>query len=147
MVAAYTQVPMGGDSEYYVVLPQIVYQVMDDCQAATFKGLRLPVRRAEHALYGIQRSGTDFIKTLGGWLQCLGWVRVPEEPELFVYWANEGDGTQMRGAGHFRSKLTGSFKLGNNPILMGEFQVPVANDSVENAKRGLSSSRCALMGT
>ena len=46
LVAAYTQIPMGGDRPYYIILPQVVYQVMDEADLAKYQGFKLPVRRA-----------------------------------------------------------------------------------------------------
>ena len=116
LVAAYTQIPMGGDRPYYIILPQVVFQVMEEKDAAKYKGFKQPVRRALKAWYGIPRSGTDFIRTFGAWLQLLKWQRVPEEPALYVNWMTEDVGAVMRRAVHHRDRLREKVAIGEMPL-------------------------------
>ncbi len=83
------KIPVGDDRPYYVIVPQVVYQVMMEAEHTKYKGFKQPVRRALRAWCGIPRSGTDFICTFGRCLQLLRWLRVPEEPALFVFWQVE----------------------------------------------------------
>ena len=61
LTAAYTQIPMGGTRHYYIILPQIAYQVMNEEQAKRYSGFKQPVRRTLGGWHGIQRAGTDFV--------------------------------------------------------------------------------------
>eukprot|EP00972_Heterocapsa_arctica_P103272 15217832-Heterocapsa_arctica.AAC.1 len=42
LTAAYTQIPMGGSRFYYVLLPQVVYQVMNEADALRYRGFKMP---------------------------------------------------------------------------------------------------------
>jgi hypothetical protein len=148
LVAAYTQIPMGGDRPYYVILPQVAFQIMEEKDAVKYKGFRQPVRRALKAWYGIPRSGTDFIKTFGAWLRLIKWQRVPEEPALFVNWLTEEMGAVMRRAVHHRDRLKEKFAVGENPLLKDEaFAREPEADWDSEKRRASSSTKCALMST
>lgn len=147
LIAAYTQIPMGGDKPYYIILPQVVYQVMSKAQAAQYEGFKKPVRKALRAWYGIQRSGSDFIVSFGRWLEILGFSRVPEEPALFVYWQTEGKEALLKKARYHKERLIRKFAEGINPLLE-QNSYKVGKVDLEAIKRSVgTSSKCALMST
>ena len=46
LVAAYSQIPMGGDCPYYIIVPQLLYQIMTSDDNVKYAGFKQPVRRA-----------------------------------------------------------------------------------------------------
>ena len=146
LVAAYTQIPMGGKRPYYIIMPQVVHQIISREENAKYLTVRTPVRKILKGWYGIPRVGADFIMTFGGWLLLLAWGRIPEEPALFAYWQIEDQGAVARRAIHHRDRLRAAFALGKNPLL----EAKVASTAVDwdGAKRRAgSSTKCALMST
>ena len=117
LTAAYTQIPMGGTRHYYIILPQIAYQVMNEAQAKRYSGFKQPVRRTLRGWYGIQRAGTDFVKSFGAWLQILRWKVVPEEPALFAHWQVEDQGSIVRRAVHHKDRIQEAFAKNQNPLI------------------------------
>ena len=49
LVAAYTQIPMGGDRPYYIIVPQLVYQIMSTNDNVKYAGFKEPLRGALRA--------------------------------------------------------------------------------------------------
>eukprot|EP00974_Lingulodinium_polyedra_P075593 7325114-Lingulodinium_polyedra.AAC.1 len=118
LVQAYTQIELGGDIVYYLIVPREVIRLLPRPLRRLFEILKAPVVRLKRALYGIGRAGTDFIRSFHAWLRMNKWNGVPEEPALQYYWQTEDESTVMRRALHLKAQLTKErTESGCNPLL------------------------------
>ena len=105
LVAAYTQVRLGGDIRYFMIIPKNVVSVLDPEVRAAYEAMGMPVVELGRAVYGLGRSGQDFIGTFAGWLNLNAWYTVPEEPASRRYpEAGGGEQEVCRGRVEARSK-------------------------------------------
>ena len=126
---------------------------MNEEQAKRYSGFKQPVRRTLRGWYGIQRAGTDFVKSFGAWLQILRWKVVPEEPALFVYWQVEDQGSIVRRAIHHKDRIQEAFAKNKNPLTDTPVESATAEEVVavhdwchDKATAG-TSAKCAMMST
>ncbi len=68
LVAAYSQVKLGGDVKYYMSIPKDVVSILDSEVKTIFQAMTMPVVELGRAVYGLGRPGQDFIYTFGGLL-------------------------------------------------------------------------------
>ena len=117
MVSAYTQVELGGDIPYYMIIPAELVAILDPEVKVIYLKMKRPVVELGAAVYGLGRSGGDFIHTFGGWLNINQWYTVPEETALHVYWVTEDPSVILRRAAANKKYVDAERRRGRNVLL------------------------------
>ena len=149
LVAAYTQVRLGGEVRYFMIIPKNVVSALDPEARAIYEAMSMPVVELGRAVYGLGRSGHDFIGTFAGWLNLNAWYTVPEEPALHVYWATEEPGVILKRAAANKKYVEAELKHGRNVLLERPQKAGLFEDKekmqLEKVKRVAGSEQKAVV--
>jgi hypothetical protein len=100
-----------------MIILQVVVDTLDPADKAVFAALEQPVAEVENAIYGLGRSGPDFIYTFIAWLSINLWYTVPEEPALQVYWVTEEPSVILKRAMSNKQYVDAEMRRGRNVLL------------------------------
>ena len=110
--------------------------IFDEKDKAQFTKLKTPVVEIVNAVYGLGRSGGDFIYTFASWLDINSWHTIPEEPALHAYWITEDPAVILRRAAANKKYVDAEMRRGRNVLLGRPARTqPVADDSKANLNK------------
>ena len=114
LIAAYSQVMLGGDIKHDMIIPECLRRVMPPEEKAKFGKLRCTVCECRGAVYGFARSGRDFVMSFASWLIMKRWLTVPEAPALHVLWYDGDDAGAIERAIKAREYFVAEERAGRN---------------------------------
>ena len=132
-----------------MIIPKNVVSVLDPEVRAKYEAMGMPVVELGRAVYGLGRSGHDFIGTFAGWLNLNAWYTVPEEPALHVYWVTEEPGVILKRAAANKKYVEAELKHGRNVLLERPQKAGLFEDKekmhLEKVKRVAGSEQKAVV--
>ena len=87
--AAYLQAELRDERPYYLKINPKVIEILPDAMRNAYTQIPKPLVRLRRALYGLPRSGHDFIMTFREHLTSVGWA--PIEGDIALLYKNFGD--------------------------------------------------------
>ena len=154
LLSAYLQIMLGGDIEYYIIIPADVIDILPQHLKDQFLGLGMPVCRLMRAIYGLQRAGSDFIHAFSQWLSWNQWASMEEEPAVMYLWHAESDSDALARAAKLRVWVDSETGAGRNPFEVarrdvgpGYWRDKVKQDQPHAPVLQRSSKHCSTMAT
>ena len=155
LLSAYLQILLGGGDPYFIIIPAEVIDILPEEFQAQFRSLKMPVCRLRRAIYGLMRSGFDFITAFILWLRWNAWSQMEEEPAVLYKWHTETDQEARAKALRLHEWVLKQYEDGNNPFTTpsdDNIQQPWSEvfkkcEAAPQQPNKLSSQNCSTMAT